>query len=1345
MQQNYPGQHKVSVVVPIYNEIEVINAFHRELFFCLSSLNYPFEIIYVDDNSNDGTHEYLSGQAKNNAEVLVIRKIGVRGKAYSLLKGFEEASGDIFVMIDGDLQYPPSEIPAMVKKLSRADVIVSDRRYKKLSLIRKVISKTFRHVFVKTLFGLNYDIQAGLKVFKSEVFRAVKFFPSSAWTFDLEFLLRAKYAGFNIASHPITFARRSGGNSKVELFESIFEIGSNAIKVKMKSLQPFAVPAKSDASMQGAGIGLESVRYITHTILPAKESAFQTFSNMQLILLFGMIGLFILALAFLPLTTARVFITVLSILYFIDTVFNLHLVLKSLKKRQEISFSDEEIGKIDDSTLPVYSILSPLYKEANVVPQFLESIAKLDWPREKLDVLLLLEEDDEATINAVGEMQLPRYVRTIIVPDSQPKTKPKACNYGLVFARGEFLVIYDAEDIPDPLQLKKAYLGFMTLPKDVRCLQAKLNYYNPNQNFLTRFFTAEYSLWFEFMLTGLQSLRSAIPLGGTSNHFHTADLVDLQGWDPFNVTEDADLGVRLFKKGYKTAIIDSTTLEEANSNIGNWFRQRSRWIKGYMQTYLVHTRDPWAFFRKTGLKHTLIFHLTIGAKLLFLLINPFMWVITFLYFALYAYSSSIIELVYYPPISYIAVFSWIFGNFLFIYYYMVACGKRNQWNLVKYVYFIPIYWAMMSYAGAIAFWQLLFKPHYWEKTIHGLHIKSSKPTKLRQVPKASWLSISALGIKALGVACILFFGVDILLLLHLYPYDIAYPYFYLTIIGKGIYVASQLCFFSIFLISRRLRMQVAEKRKVIYHVFSTFFISWIVVLLLGLQFFPILPGFMGMDINSIFFVLPSYTFALMCFSIANIFLIYNLRKRVYVFWVIGYLVEVLLLNTLYLNHANLSAIAQMTGYLTVADVLFIFIFYLNNKYFILLENNLNKKDSREDKGMRILIFNWRDIKHNFAGGAEAYIHEMAKLWVADGNKVTIFCGNDKLHKGEDTLDGVEVVRRGGMYTVYFFAVIYYLFKFRGKYDIIIDCENGIPFFTPLYVRKPIILVIHHIHQDIINKYLRFPLNKIAAVLESKFMPWFYRKKKIVTVSESSKNEILKLGFADEENIEIIYNGASLSKNESIIHKTDYPSFLYLGRLQEYKNIDVAIIAFSRVVKKHKTARLKIVGFGESYLKLKKLAKKLNISESIEFSGKVSEIEKVRFFSEAWVVLQPSQIEGWGITVIEANACGTPVIASRVHGLRDSVVDGRTGILIEKGDIVAFATAMERLIDDSELRQRLSREAYLWSKNFSWSRSAELFYDLIRRSILSPTAKQNVITAKRNVILGLDPGIQEDKI
>lgn len=301
----------------------------------------------------------------------------------------------------------------------------------------------------------------------------------------------------------------------------------------------------------------------------------------------------------------------------------------------------------------------------------------LDYPKSKLDIMLLLEEDDTVTIDAARAMHLPSYFRIMIVPHSSPKTKPKACNYGLAHAKGEYIVIYDAEDQPEPLQLKKAYLALKKGNDKIGCVQAKLNYFNPTHNLLTRLFTAEYSLWFDVILPGLQSIRTTIPLGGTSNHFKTKLLKDLSGWDPFNVTEDADLGTRLFNAGYQTAIIDSTTLEkEANSNLRNWFRQRSRWLKGYMQTYLVHMRNPLVLFKAQGV-HAILFNLIVGGKIAFILINPFLWVMTISYFLLYAYVGPAIESIYPPLVFYMALTSEVLGNFIALYNYMIGCAKKG--------------------------------------------------------------------------------------------------------------------------------------------------------------------------------------------------------------------------------------------------------------------------------------------------------------------------------------------------------------------------------------------------------------------------------------------------------------------------------------------------------------------------------------------------------------------------------------------------------------------------------------------------------------------------------------------
>lgn len=282
---------------------------------------------------------------------------------------------------------------------------------------------------------------------------------------------------------------------------------------------------------------------------------------------------------------------VLCLFYLATIMYKLLTVLLSVVWPAELRVTSEELAALDDSTLPVYTVLVPLYKEAEVAAKVVRSVTSLDYPKDKLDVILLLEEPDQETRKALEGVALPACVRTLVVPDGSPRTKPRACDYGLAAARGEFLVIYDAEDRPEPDQLKKAVVAFRRLPERVMCLQAKLNYYNPRQNWLTKWFTLEYTTWFDLFLPGLNRLRVPIPLGGTSNHFRTAGLRELGGWDPFNVAEDCDLGMRLHRRGYRTVVLDSTTWEEANSRLGSWIRQRSRWVKGYIQTHLVHTRE----------------------------------------------------------------------------------------------------------------------------------------------------------------------------------------------------------------------------------------------------------------------------------------------------------------------------------------------------------------------------------------------------------------------------------------------------------------------------------------------------------------------------------------------------------------------------------------------------------------------------------------------------------------------------------------------------------------------------------------------------------------------------------
>jgi len=502
----------------------------------------------------------------------------------------------------------------------------------------------------------------------------------------------------------------------------------------LRSISSFISPkivhfAPDEIKRFGHGFHHKGRTYVHHSGLHPHESAFFRLTLPQKIILLGLIIISCFTLIIDWHTTLVILLAALTVIYFSDLLFNLFLIYRNFSKAPEIHITDEEIKMVPDNLWPTYSIICPLYKEWKVLSQFITAMDNLEYPKDKLQVMLLLEQDDVITIDYVKKYRLPSYFQVVIVPNSLPKTKPKACNYGLLYAKGEYVVIYDAEDIPDKKQLKKAILAFNKAPPSTLCVQAKLNFYNPHQNLLTRAFTAEYSLWFDLVLTGLQSINAPIPLGGTSNHFLTADIQRLKGWDAFNVTEDCDLGIRLVKNGYSTAIIDSTTLEEANSDLINWFRQRSRWIKGYIQTYLVHMRKPGQFIKRWRDPHVITFQLIVGGKIMSMFINPTMWAITILYFTMRSTYGVFIESFFPTPVLYMGVFSLIFGNFLYLYYYMIGCAKREHNDLIKYAFLVPFYWLAMSIAAWIAVYELIFRPHFWQKTNHGLHLANLELSK----------------------------------------------------------------------------------------------------------------------------------------------------------------------------------------------------------------------------------------------------------------------------------------------------------------------------------------------------------------------------------------------------------------------------------------------------------------------------------------------------------------------------------------------------------------------------------------------------------------------------------------
>ncbi len=413
------------------------------------------------------------------------------------------------------------------------------------------------------------------------------------------------------------------------------------------------------------------------------------------------------ALALAPVHAFRAVAALLSLAFAGAGIFRALLAILASWRRAPLDYASH-------AALPTYTILVPLYREAAVLPSLVRGLGALDYPADLLDIKLVMEADDGDTIAAARALATPFEI--VEVPAGGPRTKPKAANYALAFARGEYLVVYDAEDRPEPDQLKKAVATFRASSRRTACLQARLNFYNRDHNWLTRMFALDYALWFEALLPGLDRIGVPMPLGGTSNHFRTAVLRDIGGWDAFNVTEDADIGIRLSQLGYRVSMLDSTTFEEAPITVGAWLKQRSRWLKGYMQTWLVHMRDPRRLVRRTGLRGFLAFQLFIGGGVAFALANPPLWIAFITALLLHWWTGTA------GPGAFIPGAGLLATNILLTYMAVLAPRKRGWDELAPYGLTVIAYWGLVSAAGYRGIWQLITRPFFWEKTTHGVAI-----------------------------------------------------------------------------------------------------------------------------------------------------------------------------------------------------------------------------------------------------------------------------------------------------------------------------------------------------------------------------------------------------------------------------------------------------------------------------------------------------------------------------------------------------------------------------------------------------------------------------------------------
>ncbi len=403
------------------------------------------------------------------------------------------------------------------------------------------------------------------------------------------------------------------------------------------------------------------------------------------------------------------FILINNLVYFSHILFRIVILFSSGLSNDCLNIRQQrDIDLPEDKDLPVYTILIPLYQEFYKLNSIIRAMDAMDYPKDKMDVKLIIEEDDELTLKALKVINLENYVHVVKVPFSFPRTKPKALNYAMSYARGEYVVIYDAEDVPEIDQLRKALAVFRELPQEYVCLQAKLNFYNSKDNLLTKFFSVEYGLLFNYLLKGLSARGMPVPLGGTSNHFKIFALNEIGRWDAYNVTEDADMGIRLSMRNYKTYVFDSTTYEESPISLGNWMHQRSRWIKGFIQTSIIFLNDK-SKRRNLSFTHCLSVYI-------FLCLTPYgffcvPWMFVAGYFASGSYImdltlvNSFISMVY------------LYSTAFFVMRSMQIKVRTAGFCIAFFLW--PFYFCLHVVASYISIFQSITNPFKWNKTKHG--------------------------------------------------------------------------------------------------------------------------------------------------------------------------------------------------------------------------------------------------------------------------------------------------------------------------------------------------------------------------------------------------------------------------------------------------------------------------------------------------------------------------------------------------------------------------------------------------------------------------------------------------
>ncbi|WP_299373585.1 glycosyltransferase [uncultured Tateyamaria sp.] len=465
------------------------------------------------------------------------------------------------------------------------------------------------------------------------------------------------------------------------------------------------------STLHGAELAHRAVTLVPQEISCRDWSPLKALGDGGLVLLAALFGAALIAF---PLWVMTALIGWGVVTLVLTTVLKLLALVTQMTDR--VPTAPEPLPKVVPHRLPRVSVMVPLFKEERIAEALVARLSRLTYPKALLEVVLVLEAKDAVTRATLARTKLPQWMRVVEVPDDGTiTTKPRALNYALDFCDGDIIGVWDAEDAPEIDQIEKVVAHYAQAGPDVACLQGILDYYNSSYNWIARCFTIEYASWWRLVLPGVARMGLVLPLGGTTLFFRREILEELGGWDAHNVTEDADLGVRLARRGYRTELIPTATFEEANCRAWPWVKQRSRWLKGYLITYCVHMRNPRALLHDLGWKRFIGFQVMFLATFSQFVTLPLLWSFLLPTFGLpHPVTETLGAGVIWPLAGF-----FIFAEILNALIGILATSAKERRHLIPWVFTLPLYFPLGALASYKALYELVFDPYYWDKTQHG--------------------------------------------------------------------------------------------------------------------------------------------------------------------------------------------------------------------------------------------------------------------------------------------------------------------------------------------------------------------------------------------------------------------------------------------------------------------------------------------------------------------------------------------------------------------------------------------------------------------------------------------------